>query len=71
MGTWYTGSTAGLTAAHECGHMLGLYDEYAAEETCPDRNPIDNPALMGSGSIVRSRYLKRIASLIESELVSL
>lgn len=62
MSTWYTdqpggwaNSYAGKVIAHELGHMLGLYDEYAGGATNP-ANYITNNALMADLGPVQERY---------------
>lgn len=67
-GNWFI-STLGSTAAHEFGHMLGLYDEYATA-TCPSRTPVNTGRIMDNNSgIVDVSYFQRFASPIQSNLV--
>lgn len=44
---WYV-SDSGLVAAHEFGHMLGLFDEYVGGATDPAGEIIDATSIMGS-----------------------
>ena len=45
MTTWYWCSSAGV-AAHEAGHMFGLYDEYSGGAVDPDTGLINTGGLM-------------------------
>ncbi len=52
---WVTGSPSGWgaanqgrVAAHEIGHMLGLYDEYATGRLDPNNPIVDDNSIMGS-----------------------
>jgi hypothetical protein len=47
MTNWYTWDT-GRVAAHEFGHMLGLFDEYSGGAVDPITMIVDNSSIMGS-----------------------
>lgn len=62
---WFLDNT-GLVAAHEFGHMLGLFDEYTDGAVDPD-NPIISTDLMGSidpGTEVAARYYQQYADFM-------
>lgn len=70
MATWDTSDNGG-TAAHECGHMMGLVDEYA-DATCPNRSPVNTGTVMDNNSAnVPSRLLTRFASNVGSNVVAI
>jgi len=47
---WYDTDTA-VVNAHEFGHMLGLFDEYAGGAVDPDNPALSNDGLMGLGAL--------------------
>jgi hypothetical protein len=58
MTNWDTEDT-GLVAAHEFGHMLGLFDEYEGGATDPINKIVDPTSIMGStapGSQPKARH---------------
>jgi hypothetical protein len=68
MGRWFI-STAGGTAAHEFGHMLGLPDEYASA-ICPGRTTVNTGRIMDNNSNnVDIGYFERFARGIQSNLI--
>jgi len=70
MTTWDTQDDGGV-AAHECGHMLGLVDEYA-DSTCPNRSPVNTGTVMDNNSTnVPSRLMTRFANNLGCSVVAL
>jgi hypothetical protein len=66
--TWDTMDT-GAVAAHEFGHMLGNFDEYA-DAVCPSRNPVNTGAIMdGNALTFEDRFFQRLATDIGSSVV--
>jgi hypothetical protein len=73
MTNWYTDRPAGWSndwqdeiAAHEAGHMLGLYDEYLGGAVDPATNLIDDTAIMGPNvEQVYERYFTQILNWAE------
>ncbi|MFX0577917.1 hypothetical protein [Nocardia nepalensis] len=66
--SWYT-TDPGSTAAHEFGHMLGLPDEYADPDGCPDRAPVGTGTVMDNTSnFVPQRLVQWVADTIGSNL---
>jgi len=54
-------------AAHEAGHMLGLYDEYPGGTLNPDTNFTTTNALMADLGPVQERYYQDILAWLEGE----
>ena len=50
-------------AAHEFGHLLGLYDEYNGGALNPE-NLIDSTSIMGSGRIAKERHFTQFTDWI-------
>jgi hypothetical protein len=44
---WYLTETRKGVAAHECGHLLGAYDEYSGGAVEPATNKIEDDSIMG------------------------
>ncbi len=73
MTNWYTTDPGGWSndyqdevAAHEFGHMLGLYDEYTGGAVSPE-GLIDHNSLMGADmDIVRERYFFQVEQWAEN-----
>ena len=70
---WYTDHPAGWEnsyhdeiAAHEAGHMIGLYDEYSGGATDPVTGFVDDNSIMGQNlSGVHERYFEEILDWVE------
>ena len=54
---WYLTEHREGVAAHECGHLLGAYDEYEGGAVDPGTNKIDDGTIMGAAlSVARERH---------------
>ena len=55
---WYLSEHRVGVAAHECGHLLGAYDEYEGGAVDPASNKIEEVSVMGSSlSVAHARHL--------------
>lgn len=71
MNNWYTVCTWGAQyldemAAHEAGHMLGLYDEYNNGALDPDTLFITNNSLMADFGPTRNWHYEQILEWLEA-----
>ncbi|MFK5950504.1 MAG: hypothetical protein QM500_17260 [Methylococcales bacterium] len=66
---WYLSEERLGVAAHECGHLLGAYDEYNGGANDTSTNLIDDNSIMGSNlSIAHSRHLNEMRDQIKSKI---
>jgi hypothetical protein len=54
LGLWHT-DDSGDVASHEFGHLMGHPDEYAEEDVCPNRNPVNTGTVMDDNTEVVER----------------
>ncbi|MDM8008078.1 MAG: hypothetical protein QUV05_18205 [Phycisphaerae bacterium] len=66
---WHAGDT-GAVAAHEFGHMFGLWDEYSAGAKDPSGPILDGTSIMGSvgpGAAPKARHFQPFADWLKSK----
>ena len=58
---WYLSENRQGVAAHECGHLLGAFDEYAEGAVDPATNIVDDSSIMGNDlTVALSRHLDNV-----------